>query len=297
MPALFGLLALLVFFVWFNPVEADTLKKSPVSELSFTHEAPLQKTTSATLRVKAASATAFEKKSGARLFAQAETTPRSIASLTKLMTALVFLDNNPGWNKEITVKKEDFRAGAKANLFPGDVLSIKDLFTTSLVASHNTAVNALVRSTGMSEAGFVKAMNEKARELRLSSTVFADPTGLAAENRSTAVALVKLAKVAFAKPEIVAALKQTNLEVPVSASVDRPVKTTNKLLGQQLPHNARLIAGKTGHLEEAGYCFAGLFTVDGREVVTVVLGAKEETERFSETTKLLDWTIKSYQWK
>ena len=86
--------------------------------------------------------------------------PRSIASITKLMTALVFLEHNPGWESVYKIKAEDKREGGKIYLFTGESVKVKDLFYSSLIASDNVATIALVKSTGMSEEEFVKIMNK-----------------------------------------------------------------------------------------------------------------------------------------
>ena len=248
-------------------------------------------------KIQARSAVVLDEQSGYRLLDISADREQPIASLTKLMTALVFLDHNPGWDKSITITKEDLRGGAKANIFPGDQIKIQDLFNAALVASDNSGISALVRSTGLNEKDFVTAMNNKANELHVRGIHFADPTGLDTNNQGSALAVAKLAQVAFNKKEIVEALGHSSYGFSVSNNVNREVKSTNELLGKNLPKGSILVGGKTGHLNEAGFCFAGVFKYNGHTLATAVLGAPIDEERFSETIKILDWTMRAYVWE
>ncbi len=247
--------------------------------------------------LQAAAVAAYDITSGYALVSEAGDEQRSIASLTKLMTALVFLERNPGWETTYTIERADRREGGIIRLFPGDKLSVRDLFRTALVGSDNVATTALARTTGLSEPAFVVRMNEKAEELRLHSTVFADPTGLNTANRSTARDVARLLEAALKQPSIREALSQDTYSFSTLGGRDVTIAATNKLIGTRLPDNIRLIGGKTGHLDEAGYCFAGWFEQDGHEVITVVLGADSEAARFAETEKLIEWVYNAYIWK
>lgn len=262
----------------------------------FKHAIP-QSRTAIQPKIQARSAIVLDEQSGYRLLEFAADQQQPIASLTKLMTALVFLDHNPGWNKTITINNDDLRGGAKANIFPGDVIVVKDLFNAALIASDNSGISALVRSTGMSEKDFVEAMNNKAEALRLRGIHFVDPTGLNTNNQGSALAVAKLAEAAFAQKEIANALVNSSYSFKVSKVVTREVKSTNELLGKNLPKGALLVGGKTGHLNEAGFCFAGVFEYNGHHLITAVLGAPLDEERFSETVKILDWTMRAYLWE
>jgi len=269
----------------------------PVSlQTVFRHTIPARQQT-VQPKIQARSAVVLDEQSGYRLLDISADREQPIASLTKLMTALVFLDHNPGWDKSITITKEDLRGGAKANIFPGDQIKIQDLFNAALVASDNSGISALVRSTGLNEKDFVTAMNNKANELHVRGIHFADPTGLDTNNQGSALAVAKLAQVAFAKKEIVEALGHSSYSFSVSNNVNREVKSTNELLGKNLPKGSILVGGKTGHLNEAGFCFAGVFKYNGHTLATAVLGAPIDEERFSETIKILDWTMRAYVWE
>ncbi len=109
------------------------------------------------------------------LFAKNADEIQPIASITKLMTALVFLEHNPGWEVIYEITAADRVEGGRLNLFPGDQVTLKDLFYTALVASDNGAALALTRASNLGEERFIIAMNEKAAALGLKATHFVDP--------------------------------------------------------------------------------------------------------------------------
>ncbi|MCX6792800.1 MAG: serine hydrolase [Candidatus Falkowbacteria bacterium] len=290
-----GIIVLSTFYICFGLASKETIiKHSPWTNLA--RDIPTLISGTTQVKVKAISAVAFDADSKTRIFNQNGDEVRSIASLTKLMTAITFLDTKPDWNKEVAIQQSDLQTGAKANVFVGDRIKLKDLFTFALIASDNTAVTALIRSTGISEKDFVALMNKKAKELRLASMQFSDPTGLDVNNRGSAANVSKLAEEAFSHKEITDALKLSTYSFSVSPELTRKVFSTNQLLGRSLPMGAKMLIGKTGHLNEAGYCFTGIFTYKGKMIMTTVLGAPLDENRFSETVKILDWTLRSYLW-
>ncbi|MDD4332703.1 MAG: serine hydrolase [Patescibacteria group bacterium] len=220
-----------------------------------------------------------------------------IASITKLMTALVFLDYNPGWDTVYKMKKEDRREGGRIYLFTGDEVTVKDLFYLSLVASDNTATIGLVNSTGLSEEEFVQKMNLKAIELGLTRTSFVDPVGLSDSNNSCALEVAELAKAALEKEEIQKATLTKNYSFLTLGGRRKVVSSTDYLL-EDLPYDGiKILGGKTGATEAAGNCFVGKFTDNaGNEIISVVLGALNYQARFEETKKMIKWVYDSYAW-
>lgn len=242
------------------------------------------------------SAVVYDEKSKYKLWSKNENEIRSIASLTKLMTALVFLDHNPGWETVIQITDEDHRDGNKAYLFLGDRLTVKNLFYTGLIASDNTAITALVRSTGLTEEQFVEEMNETATRLRLKNTHFVEPTGLNSNNQSTAHDLARLALIAFENSDIQQVLQLPAYVYTTENGKEIKVISTDDILHNPSSGDQVLLAGKTGYLPEAGYCFVGWFEENDNRIVTVVLGAPESEDRFTETQKLVKWAFHSYSW-
>lgn len=137
-----------------------------------------------------------------------------IASLSKLMTALVLLDQNIDWQKQITITPEQIAypkiyvgndATSEVNIKAGQTIAFYDLWVAMLLASSNQGAIALAESTGLTRGDFVKLMNAKAKTLGLSKTIFYDIAGLDEANVSTAKEMAMIAQAAFAKPEIVEA--------------------------------------------------------------------------------------------
>jgi len=247
--------------------------------------------------VEAKAAAALDSKNNIFLFQQDADEVRSIASITKLMTPLVFLDNNPGWEEVYIIKDEDRRLGGKIYLFTGEEVKVRHLFNLGLVASANTATVALVSSTGLSEAEFVAKMNDKARQLRLEKTHFDDPVGLSNYNVSTAKEIAILARAALAKEDISQATLNENYKFTTESGKAKSAPTTDYLL-EHFPQNGiKIIGGKTGRTEAAGYCFVGEFSDHfGNRIISVVLGGDDNNSRFEETKKLVGWVYDSYRW-
>lgn len=209
-----------------------------------------------------------------------------IASITKLVSALVFLDHNPGWDTVYRLKFDDRREGGRIYLFSGDEITAKDLFYNALVASDNTAIIGLVNLTGLTEPEFVDKMNEKVKFLGLRQTVFVEPTGLSSYNRSTAREVAEFAQVALSKPEIKQAVLNTEYRFTTKQGTTRTVYSTGQPLASQL-HGFQYLGGKTGYLMDSGYCFVGLFNKAEQQVITVILGADSKQARFTQTEEIL----------
>lgn len=220
---------------------------------------------------------------------------RSIASITKLMTALVFLDHNPGWESIYEIGVNDRVDGGRLNLFLGERLSIKELFYTSLIASDNGATLALVRASGLSVEEFVIKMNEKAHQLGLTKTSFDDPVGLSDQNVSTAREVALLAKTALSMPDIKEAVSQPVYEFTTLNGREKRIESTDYLLFSE---DVRVLGGKTGYTEKAGYCYVGhLQDETGQAVIAVVLGASDRNDRFVFSRDLALWAFNYYDWQ
>lgn len=174
-----------------------------------------------------------------------------IASVTKLMTANVFLENNRNANctASITDDDYDYIKGTHTKLPKYTPISCNELLKAMLVHSDNYAAHALSRSAGMSRLQFIQKMNKKARELGMRSTRFSDSSGLSDSNISSAMDLVKLAKYSLKKAQI------KNLSNMPSAFIQAGgrsvfVKNTNKLVREEVFDAA---VNKTGYIRESGY--------------------------------------------
>ncbi len=253
------------------------------------------------VKVTAKSFVVVEPKTGAVIYEKNSEENRSIASITKLMTALTFLDFNPGWDKEYIMTSSDFRAGAKPVLFPGEKVTVKDLFYAMMVASSNEAAIALVNSTGLSQEEFVKQMNFRAKLLGMNNSKFVEPSGLDSENKSTAKDLIKLIDVVFSHSEIRKAggTKQYDLKI-INKNESRTIYSTDKILKEDFGFKNQfynLEAGKTGYLEAAGYCFVSqVRDRNNRKLLITVLGSSTTYDRFSDTKGLAYWVFNNFKW-
>ncbi len=221
-------------------------------------------------------------------------TAQPIASISKLMTALVFLDNNPGWETTYKITANDSIGGGKNNLFLGDTIKIRDLFYTSLVSSDNGATLALVHSTGLDNEQFVNLMNEKGKKLGMFSASFVEPTGLSDKNKASARDIARLAREALLQPELKKAVTTKTYSFKTLEDREKKLSNTDELLSDDWP-DVSILGGKTGFTESAGYCFVGQFkNQEGKEIISVVLGSPSKDARFSETKKLVTWIFNSY---
>lgn len=220
-----------------------------------------------------------------------------IASITKLITALVFLDSNPDWDKAVEINQTDYRNGGHVRLLDGEQVTVRDLFNLMLISSTNEAAFALARISGLEN--FVSAMNKKALDLGLADSYFVDPSGIEPENISSPSDLIKLANVAFSRTEITEALVKSDYQFEVVNTQRRgSVDNTNKLLtGFLNTRDYTIIGAKTGFLDEAGYCL--LLQVrknNGPSLTLVLLGSETTTDRWQEAKGLVDWIFRNYQW-
>jgi len=220
-----------------------------------------------------AAAVVIDRKTGKQLYEKDAGEVRSIASLTKLMTALVFLENKPKWDTVVTMKSTDFVGGSTLLVNAGDKLTVKDLFNATLIGSKNNAVSALVRSTGLTEKQFVAAMNEKAKSLGLMKTKFVEPTGLDSRNVSTASELAIIAKKAFENRDIATATTKEFYQVKtINNGKLIWVKSTSKTI---LDRDLDIVGTKTGVIDQSGYNLVTSAKKGDHELIALVLGAEQ----------------------
>ncbi len=236
-------------------------------------------------KIKARSAIVIDLDTGEILARKNENSRRSIASLTKLATAVVFLNSGTELLKEETVTEEDRRGAGRTRLFAGARLTLYDLFHLMLISSDNVAARVIARSTGLSEEEFVDAMNDQARSLALGNTRFVDPTGLDYRNVSTASEMARLFRQALSYDRIAMAISKTNHTYRILDGRRKYIAyNTNRLLYGR--HD--IIGGKTGHIRNSGYCLAlGIEDSDGRRLGVVILGAPSNNYRYRDAHRLL----------
>ena len=214
-------------------------------------------------------------------------TQRPIASITKVMTALVFLERNPDLSRDVVISRRDRRRASTTYLRRGERIQLGDLLHLALEASDNTAARVLARVSPWGTEGFVEQMNRKADELGLRSTNFADPSGLNKNNLSTPYDLSRLMSFATEQPRIATIMRKQSYQMRTSRR-RLTVRNTNRLLKGRLD----VIGGKTGYIDASGYCLAAMVNVpDAGRLAVVVLGARSSSGRFSEVRRLVDWIL------
>ncbi len=245
------------------------------------------------VKINSPAAAVMDKATGAILWQKNAEEVRSIASITKLMTALIFLEHNPGWQTKVILEQQDEANGDTPEILRGEEVTVKNLFYTALIASDNNAAYALVRSTGLSKEDFVKEMNNKAGELKLLNAKFVSPTGLEKDNQATAKEVLALAKVALTNSDIQAAVSLPEYTFTAVSGREHRVFSTNKLFGSYL----QIIGGKTGYIEESGYCLVSeVANADDDRIITVVLGADSNDGRFQDLKILTTWILNNFSW-
>jgi D-alanyl-D-alanine endopeptidase (penicillin-binding protein 7) len=211
-----------------------------------------------------------------------------IASLTKLMTALVFFQTKPEFDRYVMITADDKRHSSRSHLRPGEEISIRDLIHAALMSSDNVATKALVRTCGVPYPEFVGRMNAMADSLGLQAAHFVEPTGLDERNVATASDCAKLLQVASVNPIVSAVMQKASYDF-TSNRRRHELVNTNRLLRSKW----RVTAGKTGFIQESGYCLAtNVETASGTEITAVLLGAPSNTLRFAEARRLLDWSYR-----
>ena len=219
-----------------------------------------------------------------------------IASITKLMTAMVSLDRKPSLGGTVRMAPEDNVGGASLTVSASEKFVTVDLFYAMIVGSANNAAHALARSTGLTIPEFVAAMNRKAADLGLASTVFADPTGLSVGNVSTPIDTAALAIEAFDRYYFIRKAATTSAYDLVAAGRKHQVKNTNQLLTDE-NNGLIVLGGKTGYLDESKWNLVTKIR-DGvhRPLVVVVFGSETKQKLFAEAETAVRWVWENYRW-
>ena len=236
---------------------------------------------------RAEAAIIYNPDTGAVLYESNAQNQRSIASITKVMTAAVFMEDGPDLERQVVVDRSDVRAASTTYLKAGAKVSTGDLLHLTLIASDNAAARALARVHPLGMPGFIARMNTKAQELGLSSTKYVDPSGLYAANVSSAYDMARLITYVSNDERIASVMRMQYYSLPVGNRTVQ-VHSTNQLV---MKGDVDVQAGRTGFIRNAGYCLATLLRLPqgGPSVAVVVLGAKSNAGRFMETRHLLSW--------
>lgn len=237
--------------------------------------------------LRAEAAIIYNPENGQVLWEENSQNQRSIASITKVMTAAVFLEDAPDMTREVIIQRADVSRASTTYLRAGYKVTLDDLLHLLLIGSDNAAARALARVSPYGSEGFIDRMNDKAAELGLETTAYADPSGLLSANVSSAYDMAKLIAFVSTDDRIAGIMRQPNYSFRVGKRTIS-VNSTNQLVrGGEYD----VQAGKTGFIRSAGYCLATLLRLpqNGAKVAVVVLGAKSNAGRFWETRHLFNW--------
>ncbi len=235
--------------------------------------------------------------SGAALFAKNADDVRSIGSITKLMTILVFLDSKPDLDSWVMIIDDDYVGGAVVHLKFNDKVRLRDVLGASVVGSDNTATKALSRLSGLSPEDFIVAMNAKAKALGMASSSFVEVTGIETGNVSTARDLMLLLLEAKKSDVLAGFMTSPQLSIRQISGFATRLESTDMLFDSLLNKNPYSITGgKTGYIVEAGYCFITTIGHDGDEVFVAVLGAHSKLDRFNDAKALAVWAFDTFTW-
>ncbi len=237
--------------------------------------------------VRAEAAIIYDPSTGQVLWEENSQNQRSIASITKVMTAVVFLEHSPDLSQKVVVQRVDVRRASVTYLRAGYKVTTGDLLHLLLIASDNAAARALARVSPHGAAGFVERMNQKAAELGLTNTHYAEPSGLLSANVSSAYDMARLMAYAGGDSRIADVMQKQRHDVSVGRRTIS-IRSTNQFVRQG---DVDVVGGKTGFIRKAGYCLAMLLRLPegGPTVVVVVLGASSSASRFTEARQLVNW--------
>ncbi|MBE0626251.1 MAG: D-alanyl-D-alanine endopeptidase [Burkholderiales bacterium] len=239
------------------------------------------------LSLRSAAAIVQDAETGEVLFDKNSSTVTPIASITKLMTAMVVLDARLDLNEDITITGEDMDSlrGTHSRLKPGARLSRDELLRLALMASENRAAAALGRTYPGGIETFIRAMNHKAQMLGMNDTRFDDPTGLSSGNVASAEDLVKLVRAAHRYDLIRNYTTATGHEVHV-AGRQLAYHNTNRLVSNE---NWNIGLSKTGFTSDAGRCLVLQARLAEREVIIVLLDSWGKLTRIGDANRIRAW--------
>jgi D-alanyl-D-alanine endopeptidase (penicillin-binding protein 7) len=266
---------------------AALLPAAPAKPLARTPVKTPVKTLAKTLDLKSAAALVLDLKTGELLYEKRPERIKSIASITKLATAMVVLDAHLDLDEPITIAQEDVDTlkSTRSRLAVGTELTRGQAMHLALMSSENRAAHALGRTYPQGLTAFLEAMNAKAQALGLKETRFVDPTGLSEENVSSARDLAELVQVAFSYPTI---REFTTSDEAIITAKGRPIVFHNSNRLVRSP-NWEIGLSKTGFISEAGRCLVMQAWVAQRSVVIVLLDSVGKLTRFGDANRIRTW--------
>ena len=260
-----------------NPLMQFLLKRTMLIKLLAALLLISATTASIAVPLRSQYALVVEDDTGKVLFEKSPDAVVPIASLTKLMTAMVILDSKPDMEAPICIDQMDVDIikHSTSHVPVGVTLPRKAVLQLALMSSDNRAAASLARTYPGGNAAFVAAVNEKIKALGMTHTVIEEPTGLSSHNRSTANDLIKMATAAAQYEDITRITTDSKNLININGR-DVEYRNTNKLVGKK---GWDILLSKTGFTEEAGRCLIMRFNAAGKKATLVLLNAKESSSR------------------
>ena len=241
------------------------------------------------LELASTKALVIHQQTGEVIYAKNTKLSTPIASVTKLMTAMVMLDAQLPMEEVIYIAEDDvdYLKGTSSRLSVGTSLTRAELLQLALMSSENRAASAIARNYPGGSDAFIRAMNRKATSIGMRATEFYDPTGLDSNNVSTAEDLVKMVKAAYKYDEIRHATTSTSQEFNLYA-YDNPVNFNNT---NALVRNGEWNIGlsKTGYISEAGRCLVMQAEISGQPLIIVLLDSAGKLSRIGDANRIRKW--------
>jgi len=244
---------------------------------------------SGVLQLASSKALIINQTTGEVLYAKNTNSPSPIASITKLMTAMVMLDAKQSLDEIIYVSDQDvdYIKGTHSRLSVGSGLTRGDMLQLALMASENRAASSLATNYPGGQTAFVRTMNAKAQALGMANTHFVDPTGLESENVSTAEDLAKMVQAAYQYQEIRMATTSPSHEVYIGErEYPQNFNNTNSLVrGGEW----EIGLSKTGFINEAGRCLVMQAKIVGEPMIIVLLDSYGKLTRIGDANRIRKW--------
>lgn len=236
----------------------------------------------------------YDRTSGRILWGKEENTPVPMASTTKIMTAIVMLEQIgvDRLTEEVIVDKEAAgTVGSRLGLSTGDKITYNDLLYGLMLCSGNDAAVQIAINTAGSVENFADLMNKKAEQLGLENTHFVTPHGLDRDTHyTTAIELAIITDYALENPKIAEVVATKDYTVTINGC-PKTLSNTNELLG----YLNGVVGVKTGYTSKAGRCLVTATNREGFEIITVVLGADTKKIRTQDSVKLIEYAYKEYE--
>lgn len=265
-------------------------------QVAYAYPIPTKVGAEAPIEINARAAIVIDGESGTVLYEKNADEVLPIASLSKLVTAAVFLEQNPGWHEvaSLTPAENDL-AGGKLRENPNEDIELIDLFGSALTGSANNAAWALMRSTGMTKEQFAAEMNAYVKRFGLTQSFFDEPTGLSEKNVSTAREFAKVVADVRNEPMVVQFLHQKTHDFYTATNKRfHSVKSSNAIFDEP---SVDVVMSKTGFTYEAMYTLATVYRgASGQELIVVTLGSESDEARIADNVRLVTWTFQNYTW-